>query len=112
MKDFRRDSNKFITTTSGGDRRSVGASGTDKDNATLVLAMMLRYSLFMQWSGYKQRPDHLTTIDFQSALSEDHHRPALRLALRKYPTLNSSHQLALCLWAALYMAIDCGNEIY
>ena len=59
------------------------------DNAMLVLGMMLRLSnsLFMQWSGYRRRPDHVTTTDFQSALSEDHHRPALRLALSKYPNL-------------------------
>jgi hypothetical protein len=59
------------------------------DNAMLVLGMMLRLSnsLFMQWSGYQRRPDHVTTTDFQSALSEDHHRPALRLALSKYANL-------------------------
>jgi hypothetical protein len=59
------------------------------DNAMSVLGMMLRLSnsLFMQWSGYKRRPDYVTTTDFQSALSEDHHRPALRLALSKYPNL-------------------------
>jgi len=59
------------------------------DNAMLVLGMMLRLSnsLFIQWSGYKRRPDHVTTTDFQSALSEDHHRPALRLALSKHPNL-------------------------
>ena len=59
------------------------------DNAMLVLAMMLRLSnsLFMQWSSYQRRPDHVTTTDSQSALSEDHHRPALRLALSKYPNL-------------------------
>ena len=40
------------------------------DNAMLVLGMMLRLSnsLFIQWSGYKRRPDHVTTTDFQSAL--------------------------------------------
>ena len=55
----------------------------------LVLGMMLRLSnsLFIQWSGYKRRPDHVTTTDFQSALSADHHRPALRLALSKHPNL-------------------------
>ena len=58
-------------------------------NAMLVLGMMLRLSnsLFIQWSGYKRRPDHVTTTDFQSALSEDHRRPALRLALSKHPNL-------------------------
>ena len=59
------------------------------DNAMLVLGMMLRLSnsLFMQWRGYQRRPDHVTTTDFQSALSEDHHRPALRLAVHKHPDL-------------------------
>jgi len=33
------------------------------------------------------RPDHVTTTDFQSALSEDHHRPALRLAVHKHSDL-------------------------
>lgn len=31
-------------------------------------------SLFMQCSGYRRRPDHFITTDFQSALSEDHHQ--------------------------------------
>jgi hypothetical protein len=59
------------------------------DNAMLVLGMMLRLSnsLFMQWRDYQRRPDHVTTTDFQSALSEEHHRPALRIALSKYPGL-------------------------
>jgi len=59
--------------------------------------MMLRLSnsLFIEWSAYKRRPDHVTTTDFQFALFEDHHRPALRLALSKYPTSNDSHELAL-----------------
>jgi hypothetical protein len=34
----------------------------------------LSNSLFTQWSGYQRRPDHFNTTDFQSALSEDHHR--------------------------------------
>ena len=59
------------------------------DNAMLVLGMMLRLSnsLFMQWRGYQRRPDHVTTTDFQSSLSEDQHRPALRLAVHKHPDL-------------------------
>ena len=58
-------------------------------NAMVVLGMMLRLSnsLFMQWRAYKRRPEHVTTTDFQSALSEDHHRPALRLVLSKSPNL-------------------------
>jgi len=59
------------------------------DNAMLVLGMIqrLRNSLFKQWRGYQRRPDHVTTTDFQSALSDYHHRPALRLSLSKYPSL-------------------------
>src|SRR5271167_3524244 len=68
------------------------------DNAMLVLGIMLRLSnsLFMQWSGYKRRPDHVTTTDFQSALSEDHHRPALRLALSN----NANLRQLSCIGAA------------
>lgn len=53
------------------------------DNGMWVLGIIRRLSnsLFMQWRGYKRRPDHVTTTDFQSALSEDHHRPALSLVL-------------------------------
>jgi hypothetical protein len=51
------------------------------------IMLRLSNSLFMQWSGHKRRPDHVTTTDFQSALSEDHHRPALRLAVHKHPDL-------------------------
>jgi hypothetical protein len=36
----------------------------------------------------ERRPDHVTTTDFESALSEDDYRPALRLALSKYSSLN------------------------
>jgi hypothetical protein len=41
----------------------------------LVLAMMRRFSnsLFMHWRQSKRRPGHVTTTDFQSFLSEDHH---------------------------------------
>jgi hypothetical protein len=49
--------------------------------------LRLSNSLFMQWRGYQRRPDHVTTTDFQSALSEDHHRPALRLTVHKHPDL-------------------------
>jgi len=51
------------------------------------MILRLSNSLFMQSRGYKRRPGHVTTTDFQSALSENHRRPALRLALSKYPNL-------------------------
>jgi hypothetical protein len=70
-------------------RGSFRVQISSSNDAMLVLGMMLRLSngLFMQWRGYQRRPDHVTTTDFQSALSEDHHRPALRPALSKYPNL-------------------------
>ena len=55
----------------------------------LVLAVMRRFSksLFMHWRQFKRRPDHITTTDFQSFLSEDHHCRAMRLVLAKSPRL-------------------------
>jgi predicted transposase YbfD/YdcC len=59
------------------------------DNGLWVLGMMRRLSnsLFMEWRQLKRRPHHVTTTDFQSALSEEHHRPALRLVLSRRPRL-------------------------
>jgi hypothetical protein len=58
-------------------------------NSMWVLAMMRRLSnsLFMHWRQRKRCPDHVTTTDFQSFLSEDHHRQAMRLVLAKSPRL-------------------------
>ena len=36
-------------------------------------------SLFLEWSSHQPHPEHLTTTDFQAAMSEDHCRPAMRL---------------------------------
>ena len=60
-------------------------------NAMLVLAVMRRFSksLFMHWRQFKRRPDHVTTTDFQSFLSEDHHCRAMRLVLANLPDFNS-----------------------
>lgn len=59
------------------------------DNGIWVLGMMRRLtnSLFMEWRSHRRRPDHVTTTDFQAALSQDHHRPAMRLVLGKRPNL-------------------------
>jgi hypothetical protein len=65
---------------------SLHALHTQDETARAGLGTLGPIILFMQWRGYKRRPNHFTTTDFQSALSEDHHRPALRLALSKYPT--------------------------
>lgn len=55
------------------------------DNGIWVLGMLRRLanSLYMQWRSRHRRPDHVTTTDFQAALSEEHHRPAVRLVLTK-----------------------------
>jgi hypothetical protein len=46
-------------------------------------------SLFMEWRSHQPHPQSLTTTDFQSAMSEDHCRRALRLVLVKQPTLKT-----------------------
>lgn len=58
-------------------------------NGMWVLGILRRLcnSLFMEWRGHRQRPDHVTTTDFQAALCEDHYRSALRLVLSKRPNL-------------------------
>ena len=63
-------------------------------NAMWVLGMFRRLSnsLFMQWRSRqgKLHPEHLTTTDFHSAMSEDHRRAAMRLVLFKCPSLKPS----------------------
>jgi hypothetical protein len=54
---------------------SLHALHTQDETARAGLEHWARFILFMQWRGYKRRPNHFTTTDFQSALSEDHHRP-------------------------------------
>lgn len=44
-------------------------------------------SLFMEWRSHQPHPHHLTTTDFQSAMGQEHGRPALRLILNKRPSL-------------------------
>jgi hypothetical protein len=48
----------------------------------------LSNSLFMAWRSQQPvpHPEFLTTTDFQAALSEEHRRRAVRLALAKRPT--------------------------
>lgn len=59
-------------------------------NAMWVLGMMRRLSvsLFMQWRTAQQRPQYLTTTDFQAAMGEEQHRAALRLVLNQRPSLS------------------------
>ena len=51
------------------------------------MTLRLSNSPCMQWRADQRPPDHVTTTDFQSALPEDHHRPALRMALSEYSSL-------------------------
>jgi hypothetical protein len=44
-------------------------------------------SLFMEWRSHQPHPEHLTTTDFQTAMSQDHCRPALRLLFNQRPSL-------------------------
>ena len=59
------------------------------DNGMMVLGMMRRLSnsLFMEWRGHQRRPEHQTTTDFQSEMSAEHARRAVRMVLSKRPSL-------------------------
>jgi predicted transposase YbfD/YdcC len=59
------------------------------DNGIWVLGMFRRIanSLFVQWSSYQRRPDHVTTTDFQTLMAENHRAAAVRLVLGKDPSL-------------------------
>ena len=54
-----------------------------------VPGMMRRLSnsLFMERRACQRRSAQVTTTDLQTALSEENHRPALRLIFNKQPTL-------------------------
>ncbi len=47
----------------------------------------LSNSLFMEWRSHQPHPEHMTTTDFQSAMSEEHGRPAIRLLFNQRPSL-------------------------
>ncbi len=47
----------------------------------------LSNSLFMEWRSHQPHPEPLTTTDFQSAMSEEHGRPAIRLLFNPHPSL-------------------------
>jgi hypothetical protein len=64
-------------------RSIIVAISTSKQTSAAAAAVR---ALNVSWRGYQRRPDHVTTTDFQSD-SEDHHRPALRLAVHKHPDL-------------------------
>lgn len=44
-------------------------------------------SLFMEGRSHQPHPEYLTTTDFQSAMGEEHCRPAMRLIFNKRPSL-------------------------
>jgi len=66
-------------------------SRVQNDNALWALGMFRRIanSLFVQWSSYQPRPDHVTTTDFQTIMAENHRARALRLVLAKRPSLKN-----------------------
>jgi len=57
--------------------------------AMFVAGLLRRMSnsFFMEWRSHQPHPEHLTTTDFQSAMGEDHCRPAIRLIFNKRPSL-------------------------
>jgi hypothetical protein len=57
--------------------------------ALFVAGLMRRFSnsFFMEWRSHQPHPEHLTTTDFQSAMGEEHCRPAIRLLFAKNPSL-------------------------
>jgi tRNA/tmRNA/rRNA uracil-C5-methylase (TrmA/RlmC/RlmD family) len=57
----------------------------------LILGMYRRLanSLFMEWRQHQPRPEHLTTTDFQTRMTEEHCFKALRFLLAKRPSLKS-----------------------
>jgi hypothetical protein len=63
-------------------------------NGIGVIGMFRRLSnsLFIHWRSKqgKLHPEHLTTTDFHSAMSEDHRRFAIRAALSKRPNFKPS----------------------
>lgn len=61
-----------------------------RSSPAMCVAGLLRRisnSLFMEWRSHQPHPEHLTTTDFQSAMGEEHGRPALRLIFNKRPSL-------------------------
>jgi hypothetical protein len=57
--------------------------------AMFVAGLLRRISnsFFMEWRSHQPHPEHRTTTDFQSAMGQDHCRPALRLLLNQRPSL-------------------------
>jgi len=57
----------------------------------LILGMYRRLanSLFMEWRQKQPRPEHLTTTDFQTRMTEEHCVKAIRFVLAKRPALKS-----------------------
>jgi hypothetical protein len=57
--------------------------------AMFVMGLLRRISnsLFMEWRSHQTHPQHLTTTDLQSAMSEEHCCLAIRLISNKRPSL-------------------------
>lgn len=59
------------------------------DDGIWIFGMFRRTanSLFMEWRQAQPRPEHVTTTDFQTLLSQDNHRRALRFLICQQPNL-------------------------
>jgi hypothetical protein len=58
------------------------------DNGIWVCGMFRRIanSLFMEWRAAQRRPDHVTTTDFQTMLTQENRKRALRFLTMKNPS--------------------------
>ncbi len=56
-------------------------------NGIWVIGMFRRLanSLFMEWRSHQSHPEYKTTTDFQSAMAQEHRRPAVRIVCSKGP---------------------------
>ncbi|MCI0354757.1 MAG: hypothetical protein L0099_06945 [Acidobacteria bacterium] len=59
------------------------------DNGIWIFGMFRRLanSLFMEWRSAQRRPDHVTTTDFQTMLTQENRRRALRFLTTRNPSL-------------------------
>jgi hypothetical protein len=59
------------------------------DNGIWIFGMFRRIanSLFMEWRQAQRRPDQVTTTDFQTLLTQENRRRALRFLTIKNPSL-------------------------
>lgn len=58
------------------------------DHGIWIFGMFRRFanSLFMEWRAAQRRPDHVTTTAFQTVLTQDNRKRALRFLTMKNPS--------------------------